>query len=99
MFYVFSNAHNWCWLYIADSSALVALSICDCLTLLEKLFGEVKVPQAVCDEVCVLNKAESAALKAYLAGKVCNVEINTKIEKFHMIVSWALKKKRRLVML
>ena len=68
-------------LVIADSSALVALSLCDCLALLEKLFGEVKVPQAVFDEVCVLNKAESAALKAYLAGKVCNVAINTNIEK------------------
>ena len=32
---------------IADSSALVALSVCDSLTLLERLFKEVIVPEAV----------------------------------------------------
>jgi predicted nucleic acid-binding protein len=57
---------------IADSSALVALSVCDSLLLLDALFGEVKVPQAVYDEVCIVNKAESQALKAYLVGKVCS---------------------------
>ncbi len=56
---------------IADSSALVALSICDGLPLLDRLFGEVKVPQAVYDEVCIANKAESHVLKTYLEGKVC----------------------------
>ncbi len=38
---------------IADSSALVALSACQCLPVLEQLFGEVKVPEAVFGEVCV----------------------------------------------
>jgi len=66
---------------IADSSALVALSICDSLPLLDELFGEVKVPQAVYDEVCIVNKAESQALQAYLAGKVCNVTTRINIEK------------------
>ena len=42
---------------IADSSALVALSVCESLLLLDALFGEVKVPQAVYDEVCIGNKA------------------------------------------
>ncbi len=32
---------------IADSSALVALSVCQCLPVLEQLFGKVKVPEAV----------------------------------------------------
>jgi predicted nucleic acid-binding protein len=36
---------------IADSSALVALSIVDKLDVLEKLFGDVYVPRAVYDEV------------------------------------------------
>lgn len=66
---------------IADSSALVALSVCDSLLLLDALFGEVKVPQAVYDEVCIANKAESQALKAYLAGKVCSATSITHIEK------------------
>jgi len=65
---------------IADSSALVALSICDGLPLLDRLFGEVKVPQAVYDEVCIANKAESPVLKAYLEGKVCTTSTIT-IEK------------------
>ena len=66
---------------IADSSALVALSVCDSLLLLDALFGEVKVPQAVYDEVCIANKAESQALKTYLAGKVCSATVITYIEK------------------
>ena len=57
---------------IADSSALVALSVCHSLLLPDALFGEVKVPQSVYDEVCIANKAESQALQAYLAGKVCS---------------------------
>ncbi len=38
---------------IADSSALVALLICKSLSLLDTLFGDVKVPQAVYEEVCI----------------------------------------------
>lgn len=55
---------------VADSSALVALSICGELELLEQLFGVVKVPAAVFHEVTVGNKAESDALKEFLEGKV-----------------------------
>ena len=66
---------------IADSSALVALSVYDGLLLLDVLFGEVKVPQAVYDEVCIASKAESQALQAYLAGKVCSVQTSINIEK------------------
>lgn len=66
---------------IADSSALVALSVCDGLALLDHLFGEVKVPQAVYDEVCIINKAESFALQSYLSGKVCHVTKTVLIEK------------------
>ena len=66
---------------IADSSALVALSVCGCLHLLDQLFGEVKVPQAVYDEVCITNKAESLALRHYLSGKVCSVTNAAPIEK------------------
>ena len=66
---------------IADSSALVALSICECLPLLDTLFGDVKVPQAVYDEVCITGKPESDALSVYLDGKVCNVLAVKPIEK------------------
>ncbi len=66
---------------IADSSALVALSICDCLSVLDELFGEVKVPQAVYDEVCIFGKAESKSLSIYLHDKVCDISTAIHIEK------------------
>lgn len=68
-------------LVVADSSALVALSICDCLPLLDALFGQVTVPQAVYDEVCIANKSESQTLNSYLAGKVINAQPAMTIEK------------------
>jgi hypothetical protein len=61
---------------IADSSALIALSICHSLDLLEPLFGKVQVPQAVFDEVTVSQKSESIGLAGYLKGKVKAVETN-----------------------
>lgn len=66
---------------IADSSALVALSVCDSLLLLDVLSDEVKVPQAVYDEVCIPDKAESQVLQAYLTGKVCSAPAAFIIEK------------------
>jgi predicted nucleic acid-binding protein len=36
---------------IADSSALIALAICESLDLLDRLYGEVRVVQTVFDEV------------------------------------------------
>jgi hypothetical protein len=62
---------------IADSSALVALSVCDVLHLLEPLFGEIKVPQAVFDEVNIANKPEAKVLKQFLVGKVTQVSLAT----------------------
>jgi predicted nucleic acid-binding protein len=62
---------------IADSSALVALAVCDVLHLLEPLFGNVRVPQAVFDEVNIANKPEAKALKQFLADKVTQVSLAT----------------------
>lgn len=58
---------------IADSSALIALSICESLPILDALFGKVLVPQAVYDEVCIAGKAESQILSAYLQDKISNI--------------------------
>jgi predicted nucleic acid-binding protein len=56
---------------IADSSALVALSVMDSLKLLEPLFGKVYVPSAVYAEVTAdLSLPESSALALYLKDKV-----------------------------
>ena len=66
---------------IADSSALVALSICECLPILDTLFTEVKVPQEVYDEVCIASKPESQVLSAYLQGKIYKTDAGVFIEK------------------
>jgi predicted nucleic acid-binding protein len=60
-------------LIIADSSALVALALCDGLALLDQLFDEIKVPQAVYDEVVIEGKPEARTLQAYLQGKIIPV--------------------------
>jgi len=62
---------------IADSSALVALSVCDSLELLDQLFKEVIVPEAVYLEVIKSDKPEALALKEYLQEKVRKVDMST----------------------
>ncbi len=44
---------------IADSSSLIALSICNHLNLLDMFFDKVIVPEAVYDELTFGNKPES----------------------------------------
>jgi predicted nucleic acid-binding protein len=59
---------------IADSLALVALSVVDKLDVLEKLFGQVYVPRAVYDEVRKENKAESYKLANYCNDRVLDIQ-------------------------
>ncbi|MBT9549137.1 MAG: DUF3368 domain-containing protein [Candidatus Sericytochromatia bacterium] len=58
---------------VADSSALIALSLCDSLPLLETLYTSVRVPEAVFNEVIQPNKPQSMQLKFFLHGKVIPV--------------------------
>lgn len=62
-------------LIIADSSALVALAICDGLGLLDQLFQEIKVPQAVFNEVVFDGKPEAERLRMYLSDKTVVVDL------------------------
>jgi uncharacterized protein len=55
---------------VADSSAIITLSICDCLEILESMFGEIKVPFAVYTEVTAYSKPESGNLKLFLKDKI-----------------------------
>jgi predicted nucleic acid-binding protein len=59
---------------IADSSALVALSIVNKLDVLEELFGDVYVPRAVYDEIRRENKAESYELANYCKDRVLDIQ-------------------------
>ena len=54
---------------VGDSSALVALSICQSLPLLESLFEKIYVPEAVYKEVSIKGKSEADALTDYLSAR------------------------------
>ena len=60
---------------VADSSALIALSVCNSLWLLEQLFDSVLVPETVYNEATLPEKKEAHALKAFLQGKVRHVDL------------------------
>lgn len=60
---------------IADASALVALSACDSLALLDGLFGQVWVPEPVYNEVVVTGKPQAVRLHSYLQDKVRAVDM------------------------
>lgn len=60
---------------VADSSALIALSLCNAIHLLDRLFEKVVVPQAVFDEITKEHKRESLELSNYLKGKIEPVDI------------------------
>ena len=62
---------------VADASALIALATCDSLMLLEGIFGNVFVPDAVYAEVTELDKPQSTRLRSYLQGKVREVDMKT----------------------
>ncbi len=62
-------------LIIADRSALIALAVCDGLQLLDRLFGVIRVPAAVYEEVIVDDKPASDRLKIYIADKSVPVDI------------------------
>lgn len=60
---------------IADASALIALSVCNSLPVLDALFGTVLVPEAVYLEVAAEDKPHSEPLRRYLQGKVRQVDM------------------------
>lgn len=60
---------------VADASALVALAVCDGLSLLDILFGKVLVPEEVFHEVVVSDKPQAARLRNYLQDKVRTVNM------------------------
>jgi predicted nucleic acid-binding protein len=64
---------------IGDSSALIALAICDALDLLAALYDKVYVPQAVYLEITQGGRPEADKLCRYLRGKVKNVDMTNYI--------------------
>lgn len=62
-------------LIVADTSALIALAVCDSLSLLDRLFHDVRVPSAVFRECIVSGKPETGRLEAYLRERVLEVDL------------------------
>lgn len=60
-------------LVIADSSALIALAVSRALDVLLTLYGDVKVPQAVYDEVVQPEKPLASKIASFLEGRVTPV--------------------------
>ena len=63
-------------LIIADTSALIAIATCDGLDWLDTLFTEIQVPQAVFKEATEKDKPQADTLKAYLTGKVIDIDLS-----------------------
>ncbi|KPQ31219.1 MAG: putative nucleic acid-binding protein, contains PIN domain [Phormidesmis priestleyi Ana] len=64
---------------VADASPLVTLAICDCLNVLETLFGEVRVSQTVFDEVAFGHKPGADKLAIYLQNKFISINLESYI--------------------
>ena len=64
---------------VADASPLVTLAICDCLNVLETLFGEVRVSQTVFDEVAFGHKPGADKLAIYLQNKIISINLESYI--------------------
>jgi len=65
---------------ISDSSPLISLSIISGLDLLEKLYNEIIVPEAVYEEVSLTDKPFSGSLQQYLKGKIRSVKNRVAVE-------------------
>lgn len=76
---------------VADSSALIALSLCNAVHLLDQLFEKVIVPQAVFDEITKEHKRESVELSNYLKGKIESVDIDDYVITDFLVVKGELE--------
>jgi predicted nucleic acid-binding protein len=61
-------------LIVADSSALIALAVCDGLNMILQVYEDLKVPEAVYAEIVAPEKPHSDPLGAFLADRVVKVD-------------------------
>lgn len=62
-------------LVIADSSALIALAVCDGLDIILQLYDDLKIPEAVYAETVAPEKPQSEILGAFLSERVVKVDL------------------------
>jgi len=60
---------------VGDSSALVALAVVNQLELLEKLYDNLYIPEAVFNEVTQIGKPQSDKLRQFLQSRVKRVDL------------------------
>jgi predicted nucleic acid-binding protein len=58
---------------VSDSSSIIALAACDKLGLLEELFGQVCIPQAVFNELIVPNKPKVEVIAEWAKSRIVPV--------------------------
>lgn len=63
-------------LIVADSSALIALAVCDGLDLILQVYDDLKIPEAVYTEIVAPEKPHSDVLGALLAERVMKVDVS-----------------------
>ena len=63
-------------LIVADSSALIALAVCDGLDLILQVYDDLKIPEAVYTEIVAPEKPHSDALGSLLAERVMKVDVS-----------------------
>jgi len=63
-------------LIVADSSALIALAVCDGLDVILQVYDDLKIPEAVYREIVAPEKPHSDALGSLLAERVVNVDVS-----------------------
>ena len=61
-------------LIVADSSALIALAVCDGLDVILQVYDDLKIPEAVYAEIVAPEKPHSDALGSFLAERVVEVD-------------------------
>lgn len=61
-------------LIVADSSALIALAVCDGLDMILQVYEDLKIPTAVYAEIVAPEKPHSDALGSFLAERVVDVD-------------------------
>jgi uncharacterized protein len=63
-------------LIVADSSALIALAVCDGLDMILQVYDDLKIPEAVYTEIVAPEKPHSDALGAFLTERVVKVDVS-----------------------
>lgn len=63
-------------LIVADSSALIALAVCEGLDLILQVYDDLRIPKAVYSEIVLPGKPHSNALGSFLAERVVEVDVS-----------------------